>query len=89
MKLVIKGSDLIATEALSAKMLIDLIPLAARRPLSINGVRLRADDLRKLAEKANQTGQAIELGDIKQSTQGQTKTHVTRKPICPVKSEGA
>lgn len=52
MALVLRGQEFIATEALSARLLSHLAALAARRTLTLNGVRMCARDLTELAEKA-------------------------------------
>ena len=62
MALVLRGHELIATEALSATILSSLETLAARQPLIINGVKLQAADFKKLAEEARQTGKPVWLG---------------------------
>ena len=70
MKIIIRGDELIATEALGASTLLNLVPLAHRRPLFVNGVELQAQDLIKLAEQARQTGEAIRLGNIERIESG-------------------
>ncbi|MBA2646693.1 MAG: hypothetical protein H0U81_07835, partial [Pyrinomonadaceae bacterium] len=62
MALILRGNELIATTALSAKVLSRLVGMAARRPLIINGVELRAQDLERLAEEARRGAQSIWLG---------------------------
>ena len=62
MALILRGNELIATAALSAKVLSRLVGMAARRPLIINGVELRAQDLERLAEEARRGAQSIWLG---------------------------
>jgi len=52
MALVLKGQEFIATEALSARLLSNLAALAARRTLTLNGVRMCARDLTELADRA-------------------------------------
>lgn len=52
MALVLKGQEFIATEALSARLLSNLAALAARRTLTLNGVRMCARDLTALSERA-------------------------------------
>lgn len=62
MALVLKGRELIATQALCAGDLSKLISLAERRPLTINGVQLQAEDLKHLADEAERTGESVWLG---------------------------
>ena len=57
MSLVLTGGEFIATEALSASMLSGLSDLARRRPLVINGLELRRQDLAELAEEARAKGE--------------------------------
>jgi [protein-PII] uridylyltransferase len=64
MALVLRGNELITTEALSARQLAQLVSLAARRPLIINGVELRAQDLEQLAAEASRTGHPIWLDSM-------------------------
>lgn len=52
MALVLKGQEFIATEALSARLFSNLAALAARRTLTLNGIRMCARDLTELAERA-------------------------------------
>jgi hypothetical protein len=52
MALVLRGKEFIATEALSAHNLSSLAALAARRPLILNGIKMCAQDLTRLAEEA-------------------------------------
>ena len=59
MALVLKGGEFIATEALSASVLRGLMGLARRRPLLLNGLELRAQDLALLAAEAQRTGQPV------------------------------
>jgi len=59
MALVLKGGDFIATEALSASTLSGLMSLARRRPLVINGLELQHEDLAKLVEEVQLTGQPV------------------------------
>jgi hypothetical protein len=59
MALVLSGGKFIATEALSASTLADLSRLAQRRPLVINGLELRHQELAKLAEEAQRTGEPV------------------------------
>lgn len=53
MTLVLKGNEFVTDEALSAHTLSGLLALAARRPLIINGIRMCAQDLARLAEEAS------------------------------------
>lgn len=62
MALILRGNELIATTALSAKVLSRLVGMAARRPLIINGVELRAQDLERFAEEARQSARPVWLG---------------------------
>ncbi len=62
MAFLLQGNELIATSALSAKVLRQLASMAARRPLRINGVELRAGDLERLAEEARRTAQPLWIG---------------------------
>ncbi len=62
MALLLRGNELIATTALSAKVLTRLVRMAVRRPLIINGMELRSHDLERLAEESRQTAQPIWLG---------------------------
>jgi hypothetical protein len=59
MALVLSGGEFIATEALSASTLSGLMSLARRRPLVINGLELHHEDLVKLAEEVQLTGQPV------------------------------
>jgi hypothetical protein len=59
MALVLKGGEFIATEALSASALSGLMSLARRRPLVINGMELQHEDLAKLVEEVQLTGQPV------------------------------
>ena len=59
MSLVLTGGEYIATEALSASMLSGLSDLARRRPLVINGLELRRQDLAELAEEARVKGEPV------------------------------
>ncbi len=59
MALVLKGGEFIATEALSVSVLRGLIGLARSRPLLLNGLRLGAQDLARLAEEAERTGKPV------------------------------
>ena len=59
MALVLKGGEFIATEALSASTLSGLMSLARRRPLVINGMELQREDLAKLVEEVQLTGQPV------------------------------
>ena len=59
MALVLRGGEFIATEALSASTLSGLMSIARRRPLVINGLELRHEDLAKLAEEVQLTGQPV------------------------------
>ena len=59
MSLVLTGGEFIATEALSASMLSGLSDLARRRPLVINGLELRRQDLAELAEEARAKGEPV------------------------------
>lgn len=59
MMLVLRGGEFIATEALSASTLAGLSRLARRRPLVINGLELRQQELAKLAEEAQRTGELV------------------------------
>ena len=59
MSLVLTGGEFIATEALSATMLSGLSDLARRRPLVINGLELRRQDLAELAEEARAKGEPV------------------------------
>jgi hypothetical protein len=59
MSLVLKGNEFVATESLSANSLKGLLALAARRPLVVNGIRMCAQDLAKLAEDARRSGGLI------------------------------
>ncbi len=59
MALVLRGGEFIATDALSARTLSELMGLARRRPVLINGLELQAQDLARLAEKALRTGQPV------------------------------
>jgi len=57
--LVLKAGEFIATEALSASTLSGLMGIARRRPLVINGLELYHEDLAKLAEEVQLTGQPV------------------------------
>ena len=59
MALILKGGEFIATEALSASTLSGLMSLARRRPLVINGMELQHEDLAKLVEEVQLTGQPV------------------------------
>jgi hypothetical protein len=59
MALVLRGGEFIATEALSASTLSGLMSLARRQPLVINGLELHHEDLAKLAEEVQLTGQPV------------------------------
>lgn len=59
MALVLRGGEFIATEALSASTLAGLSHLARRRPLVINGLELCQQELAKLAEEAQRTGEPV------------------------------
>jgi hypothetical protein len=59
MALLLKGEEFVATEALSVSVLAGLMNFARRRPLRLNGVELRAEDLAKLIEEAQQTGRPV------------------------------
>ena len=59
MALILKGGEFIATEALSASTLFGLMSLARRRPLVINGMELQHEDLAKLVEEVQLTGQPV------------------------------
>ena len=59
MALILKGGEYIATEALSESLLIGLMGLARYRPVLLNGLELRAQDLERLAEEAQRTGRPI------------------------------
>lgn len=59
MALVLRGGEFIATEALSASTLSGLSSLARHRPLIINGLELRHQELAKLAEEAQRTGEPV------------------------------
>ena len=63
MALVLKGGEFIATEALGANILSGLVALAARRPLTINGLKLCAGDLERLAEEACRSRQPVWIGE--------------------------
>lgn len=52
MALVLSGQEFITTEALNAGVLSNLAALAARRPLILNGIKMCAQDLTRLAEEA-------------------------------------
>ena len=55
MALVLRGEEFIATEALSARILASLASLAARRTLKLNGIKMCAQDLARLAEEASRS----------------------------------
>ena len=57
--LILKGGEFIATEALSVNSLLGLMGLARRRPLLLNGLKLCAQDLARLIEEAERTGQPV------------------------------
>jgi hypothetical protein len=59
MALLLKGEEFIATQALSASILMGLVKLARSRSLLINGVELHAEDLTLLAEEAQRTGRPV------------------------------
>lgn len=59
MALVLKGQEFVATEALNARLLSGLAALAARRPLVLNGIKMCAKDLARLAEEAGRTKRAL------------------------------
>jgi hypothetical protein len=59
MALVLRGGEFIATEALSANTLTGLSRLARDRPLVINGLELRQQELAKLADEAQRTGKPV------------------------------
>jgi hypothetical protein len=59
MALILKGGEFIATEALSASTLSGLMSLARRRSLVINGMELQHEDLAKLVEEVQLTGQPV------------------------------
>ncbi len=59
MALVLRGGEFIATEALSASTLSGLMSLARHQPLVINGLELHHEDLAKLAEEVQLTGQPV------------------------------
>ena len=77
MALILRGNELIATTALSAKVLSRLVGMAARRPLIINGVELRAQDLERLAEESRRNAQPIWLGSHPNDTY--TTQHAKKK----------
>ncbi|MDQ3652103.1 MAG: [protein-PII] uridylyltransferase [Acidobacteriota bacterium] len=77
MALLLRGNELIATTALSAKVLTRLVRMAVRRPLIINGVELRSHDLERLAEEARQTAQPIWLGTPDAAHLAPSSTHDT------------
>lgn len=59
MALILRGQEFIATEALSARNLLSLAALAARRPLTLNGIKMCAQDLARLAEEARRSKRPI------------------------------
>lgn len=61
MAIVLKGRELVATDALSEGELTILLSLAARRPLTINGRTLEARDIERLAEEATRSGRPVWL----------------------------
>lgn len=63
MALVLKGGELVVTEALSARHLSSLVALAARGPLTINGLRMCAQELERLAEEAWRSREPIWIGE--------------------------
>lgn len=73
MRLVLRGGEFIATEALSASILSSLAALAVRRPLIINGLKLCAQELTKLAEQARQSSEPVWLGVSNISTLSPTR----------------
>lgn len=70
MALVLKGRELIATEALSEGELTTLISMAARRPIVLNGVRLNAGDLSRLAEESARSGLPVRFDLLDYETDG-------------------
>jgi hypothetical protein len=59
MALILKGQEFVATEALSARLLSHLAALAARRTLTLNGIKMCAQDLAKLAEEAGRLNRPL------------------------------
>ena len=59
MALVLRGNEFVATEALSARMLSGLVALAAHRPVIINGIKMCAQDLARLAEEASRSQRPV------------------------------
>jgi hypothetical protein len=55
MSLVLRGNEFVASEALSVAILSGLTVLAARRPVIINGIKMCAQDLKRLAEEARRS----------------------------------
>jgi hypothetical protein len=64
MALVLKGNEFVTTEALSARILSGLVALAARRPVRINGIRMCAQDLARLAEEASRSKRPVWPGSL-------------------------
>lgn len=59
MALVLSGEEFITTEALNARILSSLAALAARRALTLNGIKMCAQDLAKLAEEATRSERPV------------------------------
>jgi hypothetical protein len=59
MALLLKGEEFVTTEALSVNILTGLMRLARQRPLRLNGMELRAEDLARLAEEAQLSGRPV------------------------------
>ncbi|HVG37858.1 MAG TPA: [protein-PII] uridylyltransferase, partial [Pyrinomonadaceae bacterium] len=87
MAFVLKGRELIATEALQAGELASLVSLAVRRPLTINGVRLRAHELQRLADRAESTGEPVWVGESADGDAGHHRDELfilpSATPIAP------
>src|SRR5258708_920020 len=61
MALILRGGEFIATEPLTAQVILGLRSLAVRRPVMLNGLEFRARDFESLAEEAARTGQPVRI----------------------------
>jgi hypothetical protein len=61
MALILRGGEFIATEPLTAQVILGLRGLAVRRPVMLNGLEFRVRDFESLAEEAARTGQPVRI----------------------------
>ncbi|MDT5122234.1 MAG: hypothetical protein QOC96_1716 [Acidobacteriota bacterium] len=61
MALLLKGEEFVTTEALSVNMWTGLMRLARQRPLRLNGMELRAEDLARSLKRHNCLGDRSSL----------------------------